>query len=313
MRGLVRSCALVAAVMAVACDGVTVSVKDFGAVGDGVTDDFAAISAALQSLNGSGTLFFPSATSSTSTEVDGGRYALSEPLVVSGYAVRLVGEGARPLLVSRAGAGTSLLALSGNSSLVVFDQCTFCSLEGMLLSHAATSTSLSSPTAAVARRRTAAPRSVLHPTCVDGTTSCQRRLQRAKWPPTLGGNVQRSFSSPSRLPPLSIATVATPAATTTTIEPTSGAGVTIRGSFQITLEKLWLDSMYRMVWVTDFANTVTFLDSQLSNVFGDCGASRERVCVCGDVACRPRTQKWFCFLIARVGVGLSVSFDRLSC
>ncbi|MDE1998040.1 MAG: hypothetical protein KGI52_03820 [Burkholderiales bacterium] len=40
-----------------------VSVKDFGAVGDGVTDDTAAIQYAINALNPRGTLFFPSASS----------------------------------------------------------------------------------------------------------------------------------------------------------------------------------------------------------------------------------------------------------
>jgi hypothetical protein len=56
----------------------------------------------LASLNGSGTLLFPSSSSSSAGRVTvGGRYALSQPLVVSGYAVNLVGEGARPALASR--------------------------------------------------------------------------------------------------------------------------------------------------------------------------------------------------------------------
>jgi len=47
----------------------TVSVKDFGAVGDGVTDDSAAIQAAVTSLTAGGTVFFPKGTYQLLTDI----------------------------------------------------------------------------------------------------------------------------------------------------------------------------------------------------------------------------------------------------
>lgn len=59
----------------------TVSVKDFGAVGDGVTDDTAAIQAALDSVSTSGgTVFVPVGT-----------YILSSELAITGQSIRLSG------------------------------------------------------------------------------------------------------------------------------------------------------------------------------------------------------------------------------
>ena len=249
------SCALPSALAA------TVSVTAFGAVGDGVTDDFAAVNTALASLNGSGTLLFPSASSSSAGGVTvGGRYALSQPLVVSGYAVHLVGEGARPALASRDGAGSSLLALSGNSSLVVFDLCTFCSLRGMLLSHAV--------------EPGAPPRRRLTPRCSaagDSNRTCEAHLRRVAQAWTLA-RPDLSLLSTVNSKEAAAAADAAVGAAAATVTPTSGAAVTVRRSFQVTLDNLWIDSVFRMVWVTNFANTVTLLDSQLSNVFGDCCA-----------------------------------------
>jgi len=51
--------------------GEVVSVKDFGAVGDGVTDDYVAIQAAIDAIGTSGTLYFPK-----------GIYKVSQTLVV---------------------------------------------------------------------------------------------------------------------------------------------------------------------------------------------------------------------------------------
>lgn len=65
--------------------GEIVSVRDFGAVGDGVTDDTAAINAALLHMTSSGrrgVLFF-----------DDGDFLTSAPLLCQGYAVRMVGRG----------------------------------------------------------------------------------------------------------------------------------------------------------------------------------------------------------------------------
>ncbi len=69
----------------------SVSVKDFGAVGDGVTDDTAAIQAAVDSLDTSfgGEIHFPR-----------GDYLVSDTLSVSGNRVKLSGEGFGSRLMS---------------------------------------------------------------------------------------------------------------------------------------------------------------------------------------------------------------------
>ena len=61
----------------------TVSVKDFGAVGDGVTDDTAAIQAAIDSLSTGGAVYFPE-----------GVYSISASLVVNSPNITLYGDGA---------------------------------------------------------------------------------------------------------------------------------------------------------------------------------------------------------------------------
>ena len=59
----------------------TISIKDFGAKGDGVTDDTAAIQAAINACKGKRALRAPS-----------GRYVVTQPLVAD-YALVLIGEG----------------------------------------------------------------------------------------------------------------------------------------------------------------------------------------------------------------------------
>jgi hypothetical protein len=62
----------------------TISVKDFGAVGDGVTDDTAAIQAAVNSVT-NGTIYFPI-----------GNYAITSPIQIDGttkYSINFVGVG----------------------------------------------------------------------------------------------------------------------------------------------------------------------------------------------------------------------------
>lgn len=270
--------------------GVQVSVLDFGAKGDGISDDFPAISSALASLNNSGTLFFPSASSSFPSSfggVIGGRYALSQPLVVSGYAVHLRGEGARPSLVSRAGAGSSLLSLTGNSSLVIFDGCTFCSMSGFLLSHTSMSREAADESvqqsnavfysAANNNHQPAADCRLRH---LAATKLCQLTSQQEALARTLEMSMPHDGKTPWDS---AVVPAAVPAALSKQQQqqqhlgwkmvPSSGAAITVRRSFQVTLSNLWIDSVYRALWITTFANTVTLLDSQLSNVFGDCGSS----------------------------------------
>ena len=80
----------------------TLNVKDFGAAGDGVTDDYTAIVAAYAALTGTGhpgTLYFPP-----------GVYAYSTPLNLIGTNIRLVGDNA--ILYFR-GSGIALQMVGG--------------------------------------------------------------------------------------------------------------------------------------------------------------------------------------------------------
>jgi hypothetical protein len=71
-------------------DGAVVNVRDFGAVADGVTDDTAAIQAAINSLsdttsatsNGGGTVYIP-----------GGKYRITNTILI-GFGITLLGDGA---------------------------------------------------------------------------------------------------------------------------------------------------------------------------------------------------------------------------
>jgi hypothetical protein len=60
----------------------TVSVKDFGAVGDGVTDDTTAIQAALNSITSSGSVYFPK-----------GQYKITSRLTTTGKTIAYYGDG----------------------------------------------------------------------------------------------------------------------------------------------------------------------------------------------------------------------------
>lgn len=75
----------------------TVSVKDFGAVGDGVTDDTAAIQAAIASLTSGGTVYLPRGT-----------YLTSSTLTISVIGTSLVG----------AGSGGNARSVTGSSGVV---------------------------------------------------------------------------------------------------------------------------------------------------------------------------------------------------
>ena len=70
-----------------AASGITeANVVQFGAVGDGLTDDTDCIEQALQNVTATGgILYFPP-----------GMYAISRALVVSGNSISLVGAGAHP-------------------------------------------------------------------------------------------------------------------------------------------------------------------------------------------------------------------------
>lgn len=97
-----------------------VSVKEFGAAGDGVTDDTAAIQAALN-LPGWSTVFFPSGTYRTTATLT----------VANPTAKRLVGAGGLNTIIRR----------SGNGDIMTFQDANWCSIEELTFQHAAGATS----------------------------------------------------------------------------------------------------------------------------------------------------------------------------
>jgi hypothetical protein len=66
----------------------TVSVKDFGAVGDGAADDTAAIQAAIDSLTNGGTVYFPSGT-----------YRVTASITANDAVIHMVGAGVRATIL----------------------------------------------------------------------------------------------------------------------------------------------------------------------------------------------------------------------
>lgn len=80
----------------------TVSVKDFGAVGDGVTDDTAAIQAALDSLSAGGFLYFPAGT-----------FKITSTLSSSANNLSLVGAGVGATTLLKEFSTNNLFTLSG--------------------------------------------------------------------------------------------------------------------------------------------------------------------------------------------------------
>ncbi|MEN8128484.1 MAG: glycosyl hydrolase family 28-related protein, partial [Planctomycetota bacterium] len=70
-------------------DGSTINVKDYGAVGDGVSDDFAAIDSAFSAAGSGDTIYFPAGT-----------YLVSSTLYSLGNNKRVVGDGADVTIVS---------------------------------------------------------------------------------------------------------------------------------------------------------------------------------------------------------------------
>jgi hypothetical protein len=82
----------------------TVSVKDFGAVGDGVTNDTAAIQAALTSLTSGGTLIIPTGT-----------YKLTSGLTVSANEITVQCQGDAVLNWTVLGAATNAVTVSANN------------------------------------------------------------------------------------------------------------------------------------------------------------------------------------------------------
>lgn len=89
-------------------DGAVANVRDFGAVGDGVADDTAAIQAAIDSVNKLGTVFFPKGT-----------YKITDTLTIVyndlWQAVNLLGVGSASKLDWRGGNGKTMLYIRGIS------------------------------------------------------------------------------------------------------------------------------------------------------------------------------------------------------
>lgn len=88
----------------------TVSVTDFGAVGDGVADDTAAIQAAISSLSSSGgTVFFPKGT-----------YRIASTLLVEYSRITLEGEGILASTIQNTSAASTAIKFAANpdSSLI---------------------------------------------------------------------------------------------------------------------------------------------------------------------------------------------------
>jgi len=98
----------------------TVSVKDFGAVGDGVADDTAEIQAAITAMALGGIVYFPPGT-----------YLVNGTLTVAVNGLTLRGAG--PL-------ATNIVQSSTTADTFVFSTCQFSGIESMRITHASTPT-----------------------------------------------------------------------------------------------------------------------------------------------------------------------------
>lgn len=167
-----------------------VDVSDFGAVGDGVTDSIAAIEAALANLTGAandggGILYFPP-----------GRFAVSRPVELNGlYGIELVGAGAGASFCP--GAGSALLALNTNVSVLVLNRCTMCAVTRLAIGHASQSccmpsrntrqTTLQQTSAVGGATHRATRRTMPHRFAASETEACEGGVK-----PMLGGGLPAS-------------------------------------------------------------------------------------------------------------------------
>ena len=215
------------------------NVIDFGAVGDGATDDILALerAAASVALTG-GVIYLPPPH----------EFAISRPLVLTGYAITLRGGGAHP--AGCVGRGSALVAITGNSSLVVIKGCDFCSVNGLLLTHAVAGGE-SSFNAAACTAATQAHRAAI--------VSRHRRRMAG-----------RDLHTNQQLPPATLQS-STDAPRVVRVTPSSGAAIAIRDSFQVTVSDVWISDVWIAVLASEMANTVNVLDSQVANVFGPAG------------------------------------------
>lgn len=97
----------------------TVNVKDFGAVGDGVTDDYAAIQAAIdyaESLVSSAD-FGVTVSGGSTVYIPRGKYKITQPLTVDASGVNLLGEGMYATILWPS-AGTDGIRIGDQANLV---------------------------------------------------------------------------------------------------------------------------------------------------------------------------------------------------
>jgi hypothetical protein len=108
----------------------TVSVADFGAVGNGTTDDTAAIQAAVDALTEGGQLFFPP-----------GKYKVSDEIILPSVgALTLQGSGGVDFIAGSpvpSGSGTYLFQITPNKAIFTFSAgCSYSSIKDMAFSPA---------------------------------------------------------------------------------------------------------------------------------------------------------------------------------
>eukprot|EP00040_Diaphanoeca_grandis_P043199 m.267277 g.267277 ORF g.267277 m.267277 type:complete len:487 (-) comp72135_c0_seq1:281-1741(-) len=197
--------------------GIT-DVTGFGAKADGVHDDAAAIQAAVLNVTYGGIIWFPP-----------GVYLVGSVVTVSGYDIQLRGAGA---LTACASAGTMFLAPTGNSSLLVFDACTQCKVEGIRFTH------INEPNCTF--------QDALHRTQQFRQSTKLMRTGRQRILPAIGHGLTGAL-------------------------PTTGAAITVSRSFSTVITGVVIDSVWNGFDIYNMANTITITDSFILNVYGPYG------------------------------------------
>ena len=222
---------------------IVANVRDFGALGDGTTDDSAAISRAIANASHGGVVYFPP-----------GQYGIGPaPVVLTGHAIELRGAGAHAR--SCTSAGSSLLALSNSNSTVLdIRTCSECIVAGFLIGHAA------AHTAAVASSHAVAPSHTDAALCASANAMRYRPRGR-------GARRRRPYqpNKPAPSPPTTRAYADAAAL------PTTGSAIVVRSSFVVELSDLWISNVWTGVSMVEQANSVTILDTLLSDVYGPFG------------------------------------------